>query len=264
MTPSLSFIIELARSAGEILRQRFGKPQQVDYKGLTDLVTEADHRSEQFIIQQIRDNFPNHAIVGEESGVHSGSENDQWYVDPLDGTINYAHGVPLFCVSIGYARNGQLQAGVIYDPIQNECFSAERGKGAWLNGKPIQVSQASELIKSLLVTGFPYDIRTTSDTNLEHFSYFTLHSQSVRRLGSAALDMAYVAAGRLDAYWQLSIKPWDIAAGVLLVQEANGKVTNLQGGPDFFKPPYALIAAAPGIYEQVLAGINRDETRSSI
>jgi myo-inositol-1(or 4)-monophosphatase len=259
MIPSLEFMIDLARQAGEILRQNFSKPHQVEYKGITDPVTEADRRSEQYLLQQILDSFPTHTIVSEESGLHSGNNAHTWYIDPLDGTVNYAHGVPIYAVSIAYAYQGQMQAGVIFDPMQNECFSAEYGKGAWLNEKPIRVSKVSDLIRSLLVSGFPYDIRTAQETNLEHFNYFTLRSQAVRRLGSAALDLAYVGAGRLDAYWEISIKPWDIAAGALIVQEAGGKVTTLQGDPDYFKPPYALVAAAGGIHQQLLDGLNRQD-----
>ena len=257
MEPTLDDLIKIALQAGKMLRDSFGKPHRVEYKGIIDLVTEVDRESEAFIIGEIRSRFPEHTIVSEESGHLSGQDGHFWYIDPLDGTSNYAHGVPIFAVSIAYAHAGRLQAGVIFDPMQNECFSAERGKGAWLNDQPISVSEAADLNKSLLVTGFPYDIRTTKNTNLENFSYFTLRSLAVRRLGSAALDLAYVAAGRLDAYWELIINPWDIAAGTLMVMEAGGVVTDLDGNRDFFKPPYAVVASAPGIHARIIAGLNR-------
>ena len=259
--PSLDYVIQLACQAGEILRQEFGKPHTVEHKGIIDIVTEADRKSEQYILQRIQADFADHTIVSEESGVITGKkmgkELDAWYVDPLDGTTNYAHGVPIFAVSIAYAHQGRLNLGVVFDPMQNECFSAELGKGVWLNGHPIRVSQVSDLNNSLLVTGFPYNIRTTGETNLDHFAWFTLHSQAVRRLGSAALDLAYVAAGRLDGYWETSINPWDIAAGRLLVVESGGIVTDLDGNPDYFKPPFKLVAANPSIHAEMLRGLNQ-------
>ncbi|MCE5209605.1 MAG: inositol monophosphatase [Chloroflexi bacterium] len=257
MAPSLEYVIDLARKAGEILRQGFTEPHQIEYKGINDIVTEADRQSESCILGQIRGDFPQHTIVSEESGLLSGTDHDAWYIDPLDGTTNFAHGVPIYSVSIAYARNGRLVLGVVYDPMQNECFSAELGKGAWLNGKPIRVSQETDLNKSLLVTGFPASIRTSRVTNLDHFAWFSLHSMAVRRLGSAALDLVYVGAGRMDGYWETSIHSWDIAAGTLIVQEAGGLVTNLEGDPDFFKPPYNLIAATPGIHHFIVEGLNR-------
>ncbi len=255
--PTLDTLIQIARQAGEILRSGFGQPHQVEYKGIIDLVTEVDRQSETFILDQIRSQFPDHSIISEESGYLAGQDGHAWYIDPLDGTSNYAHGVPIFSVSIAYAHKGNIRLGVIYDPMQNELFSAERGQGVWLNDQPLRASDVTELGRSLLVTGFPYDIRTAEQTNLDHFSYFTLHSQAVRRLGSAALDLAYVAAGRLDGYWELSIHPWDIAAGTLMVRESGGLVTNLNGDPDFFRPPYSAVAAAPGVHAQILAGLNR-------
>jgi myo-inositol-1(or 4)-monophosphatase len=255
LEPKREDIIRIARQAGEMLRAGLNKPHQVEYKSAIDPVTEMDRKSETFIIEQIRKQFPDHAIITEESGYLAGEDGSCWYVDPLDGTSNYSHGLPIFSVSIAYAHENQVQIGVIFDPMQDECFSAKRGKGAFMNERPLHVSDTSDLNRSLLVTGFPYDIRSAQETNLEHFSYFTLHSQAVRRLGSAALDLAYVAAGRLDGYWEISIHPWDIAAGSLLVEEAGGTVTNLQGESDYFKPPYALVAATPRIHDQILSGM---------
>lgn len=258
ITPTLDYVIDLAHQAGEILRQRFTEPHQIEYKGVIDIVTEADKQSESCILGQIQRDYPDHTIISEENGLISGTDHDVWYIDPLDGTTNFAHGVPIYSVSIAYARDGQLTLGVVYDPMQNECFSAELGKGAWLNGKPIRVSSETDLNKSLLVTGFPASIRTSSITNLDHFAWFTLHSMAVRRLGSAALDLVYVGAGRMDGYWETSIHSWDIAAGALIVREAGGVVTDLKGDPDFFIPPYRLIAAAPGIHGLIVDGLNRN------
>jgi len=256
LEPNREDIIRIARQAGEMLRSGLNQPHQVEYKSLIDPVTEMDRKSEAFIIEQIWKQFPEHAIITEEGGYLAGDKGSCWYVDPLDGTSNYSHGLPIFSVSIAYAQANQVKIGVIYDPMQDECFSAERGKGAFLNEYPLHVSKTSDLNRSLLVTGFPYDVRSTQQTNLEHFGYFTLHAQAVRRLGSAALDLAYVAAGRLDGYWEISIHPWDIAAGTLMVEEAGGIVTDVQGLPDYFKPPYAIVAAAPSIHGQILAGLH--------
>jgi len=261
MQPTLDFILKIAVGAGELLREQFEEPHQIEYKGVIDLVTEADKKSEEYVIDQIRSKFPHHTIISEESGYLSGQDEHCWYIDPLDGTTNYAHGVPIYAVSIAYAASGTLQAGVIFDPMQNERFSAERDKGAWLNGKRLQVSGETDLNKSMLVTGFPYNIRTAEETNLENFGYFTLRSHAVRRLGSAALDLAYVAAGRLDGYWETSIHPWDIAAGTLMVKEAGGLVTDLTGNPNYMRPPYAVIAAPPAVHAALLAGLNRNDRR---
>lgn len=253
--PQLITLKQYAKGAAEILRSGFGKKHQVVYKGAIDLVTEVDRRSEDFLLKNIQGDFPGHMIFTEESGQHQGSLDHCWYIDPLDGTVNYAHGVPIFSISIAYAENGKVLLGVVYDPMQDECFSAERGKGAWLNDEPIHVSDSSELVKSLLVTGFPYDIRTTEETNLDYFSYFATHSQAVRRLGSAALDLSYVASGRFDGYWELKLNAWDVAAGTLICEEAGGMVTDLEGGRDYLKDPYAMVAANPRLHPQLVEGI---------
>ena len=185
-----------------------------------------------------------------------GQEGDQWYVDPLDGTVNYAHNIPIFSVSIAYARNGVMTLGVVYDPMRDELFRAERGQGAWCNGRRLQVSRATELQQSLLVTGFPYDIWSTLRDNLEYYGRFAKRSQGVRRLGSAALDLCYAAAGRFDGYWELSVNPWDVAAGALIAAEAGAAVTNLNGKPDYITPPCSILAAPPAIYTKMLEILN--------
>ena len=254
--PELIFMIDTARGAGEIVRQLYGQDHQVEHKGVIDLVTEADKRSEAYIIDRILTQFPDHGIMAEESGEQRLDNGQRWYIDPLDGTNNYAHDLPIFCVSIAYAENGRVEMGVIYDPMQDECFYAERGKGCFLNGRQLKISKTTDLIESMLVTGFPYNIQSTSNTNLENFAKFAMLTQGVRRLGSAALDIAYVAAGRFDGYWEIGIKPWDIAAGTVMVEEAGGLITDLQGNPDYMKPPYAILTANPELHAKMLQVLN--------
>ncbi|GAB4506915.1 MAG: inositol monophosphatase family protein [Anaerolineales bacterium] len=251
MKPTLSDVERLAREAGAILRDGYNKEHTVHYKGTIDLVTETDHASEAFLLGEIKSAFPGGHILAEESGNIQGSNEDLWYIDPLDGTVNYAHHIPIFCVSIGFSANGVLTLGAVYDPLRDEMFTAEKGKGAFLNGKKIQVSGTSTLEKSLLVTGFPYD---TWDTELDNFKYFerlAKRTQGVRRLGSAALDACYVGAGRFDGFWEFKLKPWDVAAGGLIAAEAGATVTAIDGRADFLSPPMSILAATPGIYEAV-------------
>jgi len=253
MPPTLSDLERLARQAGEILRLGYEQEHQVDYKGAIDLVTEVDHQSEDLVLSEIQRLFPGHQIVSEEIGLVPGRLDDQWYVDPLDGTVNYAHGIPFFCVSIAYAHNSVVTLGVVYDPMRDELFAAERGRGARLNGRSLQVSQVTELQRSLLTTGFPYDGWSTIQDNLGHFGRFVKLSQGMRRLGSAALDLCYVAAGRLEGYWELSIKPWDVAAGGLIAAEAGATVTTIAGQADYITPPCSLLAAPAGLHAKMLA-----------
>lgn len=254
--PELFDLENLARGAGDILRASFGQRIRVDHKGVIDLVTEADHRSEAYLLGQIQDRFPGHKIVAEESGESAGADGQVWYIDPLDGTVNYAHGLPIFSVSIGYCEAGKMRLGVVYDPMRDECFSAQSGSGAWLNGKPLHVSQAQNLDQALLVTGFPYDIRTNPENNLEYYTCFALRSQGVRRLGSAALDLCYVAAGRFDGFWEIRMSAWDIAAGGLIAEQAGARVTNVAGKAAYLSPPSSILAANPQIHAQMLAVLN--------
>jgi myo-inositol-1(or 4)-monophosphatase len=252
MPPSLIQLEHFARGAGDILRAGYQREHQVKFKGVIDLVTEVDHQSEEYLLNEIRNHFDDHHILAEESGETAGDKDHVWYIDPLDGTVNYAHHIPIFCVSIAYASRGTVKLAAVYDPMRGEMFSAERGKGAHLNGKPISVSSADELQKSLLVTGFPYDAWDTPQDNFGYFVKFAKITQGVRRLGSAALDLCYVAAGRFDGFWELSLKPWDVAAGGLIAEEAGARVTNVKGGPDYLSSPQSIIAAAPGIHGQML------------
>jgi myo-inositol-1(or 4)-monophosphatase len=259
MKPALSEVESLARQAGEILRASFnqrpgyGHHLNVDYKSLIDPVTDVDRRSEALLLDEIRSRYPDHRIITEESGNLAGQDCCIWYIDPLDGTVNFTHGVPIFSVSIAFAQDDRLELGVVYDPILDECFSAERGRGAWLNGKPIHVSGARDLDHSLLVTGFPYDIRTNPVKNLDNYARFTLRSQGVRRLGSAALDLSYIAAGRLDGYWETVLFAYDMAAGALIAEEAGAVVTDLYGGADYLASPQSVLAANAVIHGQMLA-----------
>lgn len=256
-TPTLTYLERLARQAGKILRAGYQQDHQIEYKGVIDLVTEIDHQSEEFILGEIKKDFPDHHILAEESGGTKGDLH-QWYVDPLDGTVNYAHNIPIFCVSIAYASNGTLSLAAVYEPIRDEMFTAARGKGAHLNRRPLRVSGATELQKSLLVTGFPYDAWDSEFDNFANFVKFAKMSQSVRRLGSAALDLAYVAAGRFDGFWEMALQPWDVAAGGLICEEAGARVTNVYGEADFISPPQSILATTPGIHARMLEELSQN------
>jgi myo-inositol-1(or 4)-monophosphatase len=228
----LNLAIEAARTAGQFLKESVGKVRAVEVKQGEErnLVSEIDRGSERMIIDMIRSRYPGHGILAEESG-GSGASDYVWVIDPLDGTTNFLHGLPIFCVTIGVQFRGEMVAGVVYDPNTDELFTGERGAGAFLNGGRLRVSSADDLIHSLLVTGFPYDIAANPDHAVEHFVHFLMRARGIRRLGSAALDLAYVAAGRFDGFWEVNLNPWDMAAGVLFVREAGGKVTDFGGKP---------------------------------
>ena len=253
--PTLIELEHLARQAGEILRAGYSKDHKVIYKGVIDPVTEVDHASEDLLLAEINKRWPGSYILSEETGITPGDREHSWYVDPLDGTVNYAHGIPFFSVSIAYAYQGVMRLGTVYDPMRDEMFSAERGQGARLNDKPIRASDVSELQKSLLVTGFPYDAWDTEQDNFANFVHFAKLTQGVRRFGSAALDAAYVGAGRFDAFWELSLKPWDIAAGGLIAEEAGASVTNAKNLPDYLSSPQSVVAAAPGIHDEIIRNL---------
>ncbi len=252
MKPTLADLETMAYGAGKILRDSYGKKIKISNKGVIDLITEIDQRSEDYLVNAIKSRFPNHRVITEESGIILGDENQAWYIDPLDGTVNYAHGVPIFSVSIAYVDNGKVELGGIYDPMHKEYFYASRGGGAWLNGHKLVVSNAKNLDQSLLVTGFPYDVRTNPNNNMDHYVNLGLKSRGVRRLGSAAIDMAYVAAGRFDGFWEISIFGWDIAAGSLIVKEAGGKVTDVYGKPEYLYPVTSILATNSKIHDEML------------
>jgi myo-inositol-1(or 4)-monophosphatase len=218
-----------AVKAGTMLRERINGSRKISYKGAINLVTEMDRISESMVVETILGTFSGHGILAEEETQISNSSDYLWIIDPLDGTTNYAHGYPSFSVSIGLEFSGDIIIGVVYDPMRDELFSAVRGQGAFLNGKPIAVSNNDILIRSLLATGFPYDRAVSRENNLNYFNALIMASQEIRRSGSASLDMCAVAAGRLDGYWELKLHPWDVAAGCLIVREAGGRVSDFSG-----------------------------------
>jgi myo-inositol-1(or 4)-monophosphatase len=229
MSDYLNSAVEIAREAGALLAELSTQPLDIGYKRRADLVTVADRRSEALIVERLRARFPDHAIVAEEGGNHPSSSDYCWYVDPLDGTTNYAHGFPVYCVTMGLAYRGEVIAGVVYDPTRNDTYTAERGAGAYLNDQRLRVSRTETLGESLVATGFP-PFATNHDLNVQFYFRFTELSHGIRRAGSAALDLCCVAAGRFEGFWELKLNPWDKAAGVLLVTEAGGRVTDVRGG----------------------------------
>lgn len=234
---------QAALAAGAVLRQNYYKPHQITYKGAIDPVTETDLQSQEMITALIRQTFPDHGLLAEEKMAGAEGKKSEastpyrWIIDPLDGTVNFAHGFPAFCVSIALEMEGTLHCGVIYDPLRDELFEARKGGGAFLNGRPISVSKTDRLDRALLTTGFPYDIRERLPETLARLGRLLGVAQGVRRAGSAALDMCYVACGRFDGFWEENLKPWDTAAGFLIIEEAGGKITTFAGTPyDIYAP----------------------------
>src|SRR6202158_5018421 len=230
MNPFLEVAIEAARAGGSILLQEFARPVDISYKGEVDIVTQADRRSEEAVVTLLRTHFPKHAIVAEEGGGQETESPFRWFVDPLDGTTNFAHGYPCFAVSIGLEEAGELIVGVVYQPVSGELFTAVKGEGAYLNQKKIHVSAIEKLATSLLCTGFP-SIKRAQNPNIRYYWDFSLRSHGVRRDGSAAMDLAAVACGRFEGFWEFGLHSWDTSAGVLLVREAGGTVTSFGGQP---------------------------------
>lgn len=254
----LAIAKKAALSAGKLLKENVGKVRSIEHKGgeTTNLVTEIDKESEKLIYRILKEHFPGHDFLGEESGAHKVGSDYRWIVDPLDGTVNYAHGLPIYSVSIALEYKGEIVLGVIYDPSLDELFVAEKGKGAYLNDEPIHVSKTSCLMESLLVTGFPYDVRKELNYHLQPFREFLIEGQAIRRLGSAALDLAYVACGRFDGFWEGKLNAWDMAAGVLLVTEAGGRWTDYEGKPSNVYNP-KMLATNGLIHEQMIAVLKR-------
>ncbi len=245
--------IDAARAAGHLLKSRFRASHRIAFKDSTiNLVTEMDARAEELIVSRLAAAFPDDTILAEERGASAGRSGRRWIVDPLDGTTNYAHGLPIFSVSIALEVERRVELGVAYDPSLDELYIAERGRGATVNDQPLAVSATPTLEQSLLTTGFPYDIRETRETNLAEYAAFAVRCRGVRRLGSAVLDLAWLASGRLDGYWELRLGPWDIAAGSLFVEEAGGRVTNLVGGPLDLDTP-RVVASNGRIHGEMLA-----------
>lgn len=255
----IELAVQAAREAGAILQEFAQRGFEITHKGRINLVTEADLASERLIKQRIAEHFPTHRIIAEESwqGAHDGfnpSEDDNysWLIDPLDGTTNFSHGFPCYAVSIGVERKGESVVGVIYDPSRDELFAAERGAGATLNGQPIRVSDIATLEKALTVSGFPYDVRERMDEYLPAWREFLKHSQGVRRLGAAAIDMACIASGRMDGFWEHGLNAWDVAAGWVIIEEAGGRVTKLDGSP-FDNYSSSLLCTNSLIHDEMLA-----------
>jgi myo-inositol-1(or 4)-monophosphatase len=252
----LDFVVDIARRAGALIRERLGTRPRVEHKGVIDLVTDTDRESEELIVSALHARFPGHAIVAEERPRMGGDASAKWYVDPLDGTTNFSHGYPVFAVSIGYEREGELVLGVVYDPTRDELFHAVRGKGAYLGGEKIRVSRVDDLDKSLLSTGFPYDIRSEPEPVSSEFRKFILKAQAVRRDGAAALDMCYLACGRFDGFWERKLAPWDTAAGQVVIEEAGGLVTDFEGKPH--RPGSPTILASNRLIHEAMRRVLRE------
>ena len=245
--------VDAARAAGHLLESELHGSRRIAYKGSpTNLVTEMDARAEELIVGRLLAAFPDDGILAEERGARRGRSGRRWIIDPLDGTTNYAHGLPIFGVSIGLEADRRVQVGVVFDPNRDELFVAEHGRGATVNGQPLAASATATLGESLLATGFPYNVRETADNNLREYAAFAVRTRGVRRMGSAVLYLAWLATGRLDGYWELTLGPWDAAAGSLLVEEAGGRVTNLTGGALDLDAP-ALVASNGRIHDAMLA-----------
>jgi myo-inositol-1(or 4)-monophosphatase len=247
----LETAVDIARESGALLANFFERRVPFELKGDFDLVTEADRASEKLVVERLRSHFPTHGIVAEEGGGHEGTSEFRWYVDPLDGTTNFAHSFPMFNVTLGLERAGELIAGVVYDPVRGEMFTAERGSGAWLNNRRIHVSKATRLADSLASTGFPSRKRH-HNVNIHFYHQMAMASHGVRRTGSAAIDLAYVACGRLDAFWEFGLNPWDMAAGILLVVEAGGRVSDMTGALHTMPASRHILADNGLIHDEIL------------
>lgn len=252
--------LEAARIAARILREGLGQVRQIDYKGRVDIVTDVDRRSEEAVVAFLARETPEIGIVGEEGTERlPPGATRRWYVDPLDGTTNYAHGLPIFAASVGVAELDVPVAGAVVAPALNETFVGARGGGATLNGEPIRVSTTDELVRSLLVTGFPYD-PTPENDNIPHFANFTRHARAVRRLGSAAIDLCWVAAGRFDGYWEHGLNAWDMAAGAVIALEAGGRLSDLEGNP-FCLLDRQIVASNGRIHDAMVAILRQELER---
>ncbi|HDQ45493.1 MAG TPA: inositol monophosphatase [bacterium] len=249
----LKTALDAARTGGRILMDGFGKlsETQIGLKGSGDWITDADHASEEAVIGVIRSAFPDHAIHAEESGRQPSDTESEWIIDPLDGTANFVQGIPWFTVSVACLHRGRIHTGVVHDPVREETFWAQSGRGAFLNGKSIRVSAKTDLSTAILATGFPWRSKSFLADYLESFRTLFSRSAGARRMGSASLDLAYTASGRFDGFWEMRLKPWDIAAGILLVKEAGGVVTDFQGGAGFMETGH-VVAGPPSIHEKLV------------
>jgi len=245
-----------AREAGRLLRENVDKRGEIMFKGAVDLVTHFDRKSQEMIFRRLSAAFPGHGFLAEEGLSLPGTSGCRWIIDPIDGTTNFAHTFPIFCVSIALEQKGEVVGGVVYDPMRDELFEAVRGRGAFLNGARVRVSDIPELGKALLATGFPYDVRTSSFNNVREFNAFIVRAQAVRRCGSAALDLCYVACGRFDGFWELKLKPWDVAAGALIIEEAGGRVSDFEGRT--FDPFNQQALASNGLIHEEMRAVLKE------
>lgn len=253
----LESAIEFARRAGKIQLESFGSSHEVKHKGKIDIVTEVDKACEDMIFSEIRKLFPEDDVLAEEGSSRTTGAEYRWIVDPLDGTVNYAHGFPFFSVSIAIEKKGELVAGVIFDPSRNELFSAETGKGMNLNGKLVKVSKVEALDHAMVATGFAYNVHEEERyTNIDHFGNFVKRAQAVRRPGSAAIDLAWISCGRIDGFWELYLKPWDMAAGVVIIREAGGRVTDFVGGK-YTLAGSQILASNGSIHDEMISVLNK-------
>ncbi len=263
----LTIAERIARDAGAILRDAAGKPRAIEFKGAIDMVTQYDRQSEALIVAALREAFPDHLIIGEE-GTGAGSAPEGrlcWYIDPIDGTTNFAHGLPHYCVSLGLADTDRVPLlGVIYDPTRDECFAGYRGGGAFLNGRPLHVSSTAQIDHAIMLTGFPYDKLTNADNNSAEWTAMLHRTQASLSGGSAALDLAYVAAGRADGYWEPDIKRWDVTAGIALVLEAGGRVSNYAGTLDGVYTGRRVVASNGPLHETILAVLTEARAKASL
>jgi myo-inositol-1(or 4)-monophosphatase len=246
----LAAAIPIAKEAGDMLAENLSGKRTIELKGAIDLVTEMDRRSEDLIVDHLSRAFPKFTIVAEEGSIRETETAPAWYVDPLDGTTNYAHGLPVFCVAMGLVSGKTPICGIVYHPMGGEMFTAVRGGGAFLGDQPLQVSQTTELGHAVLATGFPYDIRESEIDNLDHFARFAKKARAIRRMGAAALDLAWTATGRFDGFWEMKLSPWDCIAGALMCMEAGAVVTDYSGNP-FHPLKGQVIAANPVLHPQI-------------
>lgn len=253
----LAVATEAVLEAGAIQKARYGQEIEIFKKGVIDLVTEVDRTCEDAILRRLRSAFPDHDIVTEESQLAQTGSRYVWFVDPLDGTTNFAHGYPFFCTSVALTVDGVAVAGAVYDPLKDELFTAARGAGAHLNGRRLRVSAATELLQSLLITGFPYDLRDDLQAKLRLFNRFMGHARAIRRDGAAALDLCYVAAGRVDGFWEERLQPWDMMAGVVMIEEAGGLITRFDGSPVGLSAD-EMVAAGPALHAAMLEVLRQD------
>jgi myo-inositol-1(or 4)-monophosphatase len=251
----VTFAANIAQEAGELLKRELPNEHRIEFKGAINIVTEVDRMAEELLMARIRKHFPHHDILTEESAGFECGSAYRWIIDPLDGTTNYAHGYPVFCVSVALEIAGEISCGAIYNPMAEEMFTAEKQGGAFLNGRMLLVSKTDELCHSLLATGFPYDLRESEDNNIDYFIGMAYQAQAIRRAGSAALDLAYVAAGRFDGFWELKLKPWDTAAGWLMIKEAGGEVSDLYGHAYSLTSPH-IVAANKMIHGKMIAALS--------